>query len=85
MLQTPKTDLPTYSPEAICSACGFDKISTQWIPNPEHACQRVYAPEEVVGNQRVCWYWKGEHMHRFCQRCGFKWAEAVVNPTGAVR
>jgi hypothetical protein len=82
----PAPSLPPFDQGATCRACGaIGDIGVRWLAHPIYDCQTVYAPESAVGDQRVCHYWSGEHLHRNCRRCGFKWAEGVVNPTGALR
>jgi hypothetical protein len=60
--------LPPYRPDGRCSKCGYEDISTQYV-EPD----RPYA--------YGCRFHKttnDEHLHRYCRRCGYEWAEACI-------
>ncbi len=54
-----------YDPDAVCSKCGGEAVSTR------------YCLEGQMST--ICHYIDKEHMHRYCQRCHHEWLERVVN------
>jgi hypothetical protein len=74
--------LPTFKPDATCPKCNHDEIDTHYVVDHEVACQTTYAPLSALspGARACCHYYDGEHLHRICRRCTYRWAEAVVSP-----
>lgn len=73
--------LPTFNPDACCPQCAHDEASTRYTDRTDVACQSIYAPPAYDGARPVCHYYRGPHIHRGCQRCGFRWAEAAGAPS----
>lgn len=50
----------------LCRKCGYDVATMQW-------CAGAVAGGQVGQDCP----WEGEHMHRVCAQCGYRWREAV--------
>ena len=57
-----------YNPDSKCSKCGHDDIATTYCPGCVPRCRRH--PFE-----------DGEHLDRYCRKCGFAWAEDCIADT----
>lgn len=68
-------ELLAYDPDRPCPKCGNDTVGTMWVSDFTHTC---YAFPEL-GPQRDYDTHRGEHHHRSCLRCGYKWGEAVTS------
>lgn len=62
--------LPAYDPMATCRKCNGEDIATTYQPR---GC--VFPARCGVGTVLG-----SEHLDRYCRRCGFSWAEAVLPP-----
>ncbi len=65
--------LPPFDPEVTCPKCGHDYVTVRH----SNGRQRLSWGGGCSGcPQEGC----GEHLDRQCQRCGYRWAEAVIGP-----
>lgn len=73
--------LPAFDPDAPCPKCGHDQISTDYHGA---TCDRWpgTCPVHMELSRPACC--TAEHLHRWCDRCKFRWAEAVIpSPAGS--
>lgn len=60
-----------YDPNAKCPKCGWDEISSSWIPADK--CWTA-EPRRWEGNQT-----REAHISRTCRRCHYRWPEAPLD------
>jgi predicted nucleic-acid-binding Zn-ribbon protein len=56
-----------YRPESACEKCGNTTAATVY-------CGGAGDREHVAGCEE-----SGEHLHRTCARCGYRWLEDTLN------
>lgn len=74
-----KLDLKPFDAAAKCPKCHGDDIGTTYQKNAH--CK--YYPERCeveaqVHDPACCDTKNSEHLHRFCRRCHYYWAEGVL-------
>lgn len=60
-------EMNKFNSEARCEKCGHDEISTHY--------------QNGASKLDLACYWEkhdGEHLDRYCRRCGYGWAESVI-------
>jgi predicted nucleic-acid-binding Zn-ribbon protein len=65
--------MPDYNPDSRCPKCGYDTITTKYIPTD--CIDRIAA---IWGEVKFLDQPKPEHLLRTCVRCGYEWKEEVV-------
>jgi len=71
--------LPPFNAKAVCPKCGYaEEAGVKWVQSPLPA--PIPYPMECLRHEYV----ECDHLHRFCQRCGYSWAEACLDATPAL-
>jgi hypothetical protein len=69
-------NLPPYAPEATCPKCGHDQSTVRYSNGRSSWSGGCYGcPQEG----------RSEHLDRRCERCCYRWAEAVIAPAEQAR
>lgn len=73
--------IPDYDATAKCPKCAGDDIHTSYQRTAH--CHSSSFPNECAINRFTpsddcCDPAKSEHLHRYCRRCSYQWAENVV-------